>query len=469
MKRIGMLALGLAIGLGLTSCYFNDFRSGSLSLDFSAIQARQVGDVARVYLLADGLLFSTGAGTPFAAEVPAYPAVGAKVRIDGLPVGPTYKALVGLWLAGTAGPTSDYCGESALFKINPGQDTSVEVFLKPTPFFGKIGFSKDLMGKNIKTVGNNFSGMIAAEETRLHYTRLEQNLSPPYEYLISTLSGYDLTADPSSRGVSGLRVNGLSSGGVGTVSTWLNTNKGIFPFTLDTWLFQMDFNSTLSGPLDILQSGTALVVQDYALFFRRTGGLGGTYAPLGFWNTPSSWTWVNLDAPGLTDMALGGGSAFFASSSGAFALPPAFLTDPTPTLAAHQVSFSASAPILSLAVRPGAGSPIGLLYMGTTDGVWSESVDESNLTFGVTTALSQIPETAGEPIDQIALCTTPTYGSNEAYLSRYWLFIKKGSGIVYKIPFYAIFPGKPTGIAWDTGGNLYVSGTEGLAAVQVGS
>jgi hypothetical protein len=94
------------------------------------------------------------------------------------------------------------------------------------------------------------------------------------------------------------------------------------------------------------------------------------------------------------------------------------------------------------------------------------SVDEATLTFNMPT-LTQIPETAGESIEKIAVSTSMTVSDNQAYLSRYWLFIKT-YGSVYKIPFYAIFPGKPTGIAWDPSGVLYVSGTEGLAAVYVG-
>ncbi len=465
MKRIGVISLALAIGLGLMSCYFNDFRTGSLRVDLSGVRARLSGDVARVYLLADGLLFSTGDGTPFAAEVLADPYLGAAVKIDGLPVGPTYKALVGLGPATATDFTPYYYGESAMFKVSPGENTNVDVTLDYPPF-NIIRFSKDLLKKNVRAVGNNFGGMIAAEETRLNYTYLFWD---GLDYVLSPIGAseqYDLTADPSSRGVSGLRVHGLSTGGVGTFSTWLNTSKGIFPFTLDTWIFQTDFNSTLSGPLDILQSGTALDGGvNYALFFRRADGLGGSYITPTDRLTPANWTWANVDVSGLTDMALGGSNAFFASSGGAFALPPAFLTDPV--MSKHRKDFTAPAPILSLAVRPGAGAPIGLLYMGTTDGVWYMSVDESNLTFGSPTALTQIPETAGERIEQMAFSSSMLASDNQAYLSRYWLFISTW-GTVRKIPFYAVFPGKPTGIAWDPSGALYVSGSEGLSAVYVG-
>jgi hypothetical protein len=165
-------------------------------------------------------------------------------------------------------------------------------------------------------------------------------------------------------------------------------------------------------------------------------------------------------------MALGNGGAYFAASGEGFALPPAFVQDLNPTVAKHRKDFSAPAPILSLGVRTFAAGP-SLLYMGTTDGVWYMSVDETTYEFGVATPLAQIPETAGEPIEQIAISSLMRTSDNQAYLSRYYLFIRWWSSI-YKIPFYAVFPGKPTGIAWDPTGVLYVSGTEGLAAVYVG-
>ncbi len=459
MKKIGAMVLGMAFSLGLTSCYFHEFGTGSLSMDFSGVRAIQNGYVARVYLLADGLLFSTGGGTPFAAEVEVYPGNGATVKIDGLPAGPKYKALVGIGTVASGVFTPDSYGESSDFYITPGGDTTAKVAMQ-YPNFSPILYSTDLMNKSIKAVGNNFSSMIAAEESRLVNTYLYFDIS--LGYIFSTIgpsAQYDLT------GLS-LRANGLSSGGVGYFNTWLNADKGIYPFTPGTtWTVQTDFNSTLSGPRDILQSGTAVDGTNYALFFRRTNGLGGAYILSADTVTPTNWTWVNLDVPGLTDMALGGMNAFFAASGKGFALPPAFLTDPD--LSKHRKDFSAPAPILSLAVRPGAGSPTGRLYMGTTDGVWYESVDESKLTFGDTTALTQIPETAGERIEQMAFSSSMLTSDNQAYLSRYWLFISSW-GTVKKIPFYAVFPGKPTGMAWDSSGNLYLSGTEGLAAVYVG-
>ena len=39
---------------------------------------------------------------------------------------------------------------------------------------------------------------------------------------------------------------------------------------------------------------------------------------------------------------------------------------------------------------------------------------------------------------------------------------------MYEIPFFAVLPGKPTGMSWDSNYVLYISGTEGLTAIDVG-
>ena len=78
-------------------------------------------------------------------------------------------------------------------------------------------------------------------------------------------------------------------------------------------------------------------------------------------------------------------------------------------------------------------------------------------------------ETAGDSIERIAISSYNSYA--EAYLSRYYLYIRNWNGSSYyvdKMPFFAVVPGRATGLAWDLNGTLYISGTEGLAAIYVG-
>ena len=72
--------------------------------------------------------------------------------------------------------------------------------------------------------------------------------------------------------------------------------------------------------------------------------------------------------------------------------------------------------------------------------------------------------TAGDTIERIAIYTNGSVA--EAYLSRYYLYIRTAYG-VDKIPFFAVIPGRATGMTWSSDGTLYVSGTEGLSAVAV--
>ena len=69
MKRLVILATILIVLTALSSCYWmGDFSTGGISMDFSEFQPRAAGDVVRVYLIANGLLFSTNSNAPFMAE-----------------------------------------------------------------------------------------------------------------------------------------------------------------------------------------------------------------------------------------------------------------------------------------------------------------------------------------------------------------------------------------------------------------
>ena len=111
-----------------------------------------------------------------------------------------------------------------------------------------------------------------------------------------------------------------------------------------------------------------------------------------------------------------------------------------------------------------AGACRGTLSLGTTDWVWQAEVDETRR--GVTNypALPRCmkpPGTASSgspspPTTATLRHTFPAITCTSARLTA-----------VDKIPFFAVIPGRATGMAWDSNGTLYISGTEGLAAVDV--
>jgi len=453
MKRLSVFAICLLTLTGLVSCYWlGDYSTGDLSMDFSQVQARQAGDVVRIYLLANGLLFSTQSGVPFAAEVSLGTGEETIIKIDGLPVGPRYQALVGV------GPVDQgifrvyYFGESEEFQISSGDNITVTTTLDYIPSFSGIYFSTDLMGKNLTGVVESGSDVYAAEASKLYLVYLNSGV-------VYLADSYDLADDPDGEGVKSYRVNGLSQGNYW--NALMNSNKGIVPFYGgDGWGFDLPFSANLGGNKEIEESDILSISTDLALFFRRADGIGGVYITGGV----SQGSWINLDVNGVRDMVVSSNNAYFATEGGAFALPPAFLLDSTPTLAEHQMSFSAPDEILSLGYKPPTAGPM-TLFMGTTNGVWEAPVtSESPVTLGT---LTQIPETAGQTIDFIDISSVWT-DANQAYLSRYFLYIRK-YGTVYKIPFFAVIPGKATGMTWSSDTKLYISGTEGLSVIYVGS
>jgi hypothetical protein len=310
--------------------------------------------------------------------------------------------------------------------------------------------------------------VFAADAHKLYYTLFDTGYyGGSYSWFLD--DSYDLALDPDAFGVASYQINGISKGNFSS-DTFLDTNNGILPFNRgEGWYFEPGFSTALST--GIRQSGSFAVASDYAIFFRRDGGLGGTYVAydivLGY-PTPDAWSWVNLDVAGLTDMRLSDYNAYYAANGIAFALPPAFLKDATPTLAEHRIDLSAPAAVRSLGFRPSGVSPGGTLSLGTTDGVYQLVLNESS-GVSVTSGPTQIVETAGDTIERIAISGYNSYA--EAYLSRYYLYIRNWNGSSYyvnKMPFFAVYPGRATGAAWDSYGTLYISGTEGLAAIYVG-
>jgi hypothetical protein len=451
MRHLKVAALGLLATALLVSCYWvGNFGKGGLTLEVPKMQAKAAGDVVRVYLLADGKLFSTGGGVPFCAEVVAQSDT-TQISIQGLPVGPQYQALVGVGtMSGGFFDVSNF-GSSSLFSISPNADTAVTVNTQYLDFAGSISFALELLGKNLKGVTYAGSYAYTAEDSRIYACDSSGLIQAQYDfsYVINSLS--------ADRG----QLSTLLS------AAFINSNIGVLPFNYSAgWNFQTDFSSTLSGPKDILESGSFMVGADYALLFRRADGLGGTYVNQLAKPTPTSWTWVNVDVAGVLDMALGTENAYFATEGGAFGLPPAFLS--TPDLA-QRIPFSAPGKIQSLGWIPG-GAAAPKIIMGTTSGVYESDVDEATGSF---TNLVPITDSSGNSI-QDSIIMVELYPSSpdsyQAYLSRYWLYIRKtGYGTIYRLPFFAVIPGRATGMAWDSSWRLYISGTEGLSVINVGS
>ena len=472
MKRTApfLFSVMILLALTLTSCYWRpDFNSGGLQVDLSGITPRvgNDGEVIRIYLFADGLLFSAGGGSPFVAEIPASSySQEQKVNISGLPVGPKYRAMVGVGPVNSGLFAPSYYGDSGPFLINPNADTSVTVTMQDISYPSTPSF--ELQGKNLKGVVENSYSVFTAEENKVHFTYYY----PDTWYLDSFDLVLDTYLDQAQveQSMSGYLIRGLSKGSL-YQNNVLDTNKGLVPFFGgDGWTFQKEFSQGQGGSVDAAQSGSFAIPAtdiDYAVFFRRQNGLGGTYVPNKDYSLPSAWKWFNVGVDTVRDMVVSSRNAYFAAGGAAFALPPAFLADGN--LEGRRVNLPSPAPVLSLGFRPDPqGLPGGNLSLGTANGVYQLTVDETTGA-QATAGPTQVMETAGDIIERIAILNSPTDSISEAYLSRQYLYIRDYNGSLYKIPFFAVFPGRATGLAWDYNGVLYVSGTEGLAAIYVGT
>jgi hypothetical protein len=352
-----------------------------------------------------------------------------------------------------------YFGASTPFSISPNTDTSVVVSVdlpwEISNLLSGISFAWQLAGENLKGVVSTSSYTFAAGDSLIY----------AWDYSTGLILGeYDLAADIDGYGVRSYRINSLSNDPnyVFSYPALINSNIGILPFDyfVESWGFDPSLTAELGGSKNILESGGLSISESAYLFFRRADGIGGQY--LG--------TWVDVDVPGVLDMVLSTNNAYFATEGGAFALPPDFLI--TPDLATQKVSFSAPGKILSLGFIPG-GAAAPKIIMGTTNGAYASEITESpSISFG---AASPITDFDGNSItDSITMVEVSPFsgGRHQAFMSRYWLYIYYDNfsyAAIYKLPFFAVIPGKATGLAWDNAGRLYVSGTEGMSIIDVGS
>jgi hypothetical protein len=455
MKRLVQYLAILAAAAITLSCYWTaNLGTSGVQLDFSNVQSKAAGDVVRVYLLADGNLLSVGDTVPYVEE--DLDSGGQKITIENLPVGPQYQALVGVGNAAGSIFQVSYYGESKTFELSSGDEITVSVTLQ-SMLYG-VTYSTDLAGKELKGV--------VYSDTNFLYTAEKDKI---YALDTGTLA-IDDVASYGQLGAQSFQGNSLSGSSVAAWQGFINTDKGILPFNYSgvVWDFDTSFSTALGGEKNLQESGvfnTGAVAPIYNFFFRRKNGLGGVNVPNAELGLPETWEWVNLELDGVLDMSCSDWYAYYAASGGAFALPPDILTDPTPSIAEHRLNFSAPAQILSVAIKDGSSD----IYLGTTNGAWEGLVTEQdpavdpNISLG---ALSQVAETAGYGITQI---TVSSYFDYTAYLSRYYLFIREG-GLVTRFPFFAVIPGKASGLDWDNNGwTLYIAGSEGLCSLFIGS
>ena len=174
-----------------------------------------------------------------------------------------------------------------------------------------------------------------------------------------------------------------ASAGYFSPTPWLDTDKGIVPFKLQTGGLDTAFASgagirKVARSAGLVDPGKPTV---QVPVYIRNGGFGGVIAPSG---SPAVWADADLgEIPGgsaVTDLISTTGFAYMAAGSGSLRIPSsAIASGMTPQgLVAASAPFGAGlpgAPILSLAYAPDGGAST-VLYMGTSNGAYAAVLDE---------------------------------------------------------------------------------------------
>lgn len=469
MKILRVCVVVVAAALLLLSCYgMTTQTTGKIQFAVSSrtISSAPSGTTPQVRIslfsvksingqLVGGSLFTFPSGLSY------YPAnVGTTVTLPNIPVG-SWAILVSAGGVDASGNfiTTDYDFPYQVVSVAPGVNNPVSVTLTASP----VTSIRALAGQNVNGLaaasvaaspGSNYS-VFASTSTALY------GVSPIITSLATPPPGLSINSISP-----GYTSNGVTVGG----AIYLNTTGGIVPY---------DGSTTYPGfatgdARSILQSGAFAdpSAPGYiALFYQRSGGVGGTYTNS---STPSNWVDVDLSSEiagqpiynfTLTHNTTTTSYGYFASKLGAFRVDQSVVQDQTTANRILSVAKFFTVPdastILSLCA---AGSGAQPLYIGTTSGAWVATLQENSSTAPIAPNPTRI--ISGDSILQIASAPAssgiPTY---VAFLSPYNLYVLNTSTNKIKTyPFYAGLPGRLTSMAWSsTGPTLYISGASSTA------
>jgi len=234
--RVAQVLAVLVVGSVLSLSCILDSGGSSGSVQFTI---KGAGDTARVYLAtSQGALAPIGGDTDY-LEVSLSSGV-ATVTIEGLPAGAEYRAFFGLGNRDNGWLETERYAVSSAFEISAGTNVEVDLgLLDETSAFG-ITYSDQLMNKSLKGVVVDADGNI---NTPTSSTLFEGDT-------VTTMTGsFALTAGHTANSISlGIDTAGVLGGG----DVFVNTNKGILPFTTPS--FDTNFSVNL-GSVSVLDSG----------------------------------------------------------------------------------------------------------------------------------------------------------------------------------------------------------------------
>ena len=454
MKKPIKISALLLLPILLVSCgLFANFGKADVRIDIAPVASAGIGDTyARIYMNADGKLFPLDAENGYlAALVSEFEPT--TIIIEGIPVGPSYQVLMSIGSQQDGWFDTWEWGESAEFTLEPGVNTPVSMSMQGSPF----GNTFDLAGKSLVDVEVVGGTIYTAEAGTLwDSTSLFSTFNPtPIE------PGY--TANSLTEGI---------DFGTGSARLWINSNKGVLPFYVTVApVFDTAFSVKL-GAVPVLDSATRPSGSDHVVYFRRSGGLGGTFVFSDVPDSPELWEWVNLDSEEVYDLitlsSMDGSDGYFAAPGGSFRLPQPFLQDATPTIAEHKLPLKPPAKVLSWELMYDNYGDGDLLFLGTEDGAWQVSINGG---FWEPASLQRIAGTEGEAILMTETFTSAGY-QFAAFLSPTALYLYTSMGpSLTRYPLAAGLPGGVTGMDFtvEFGSSVYlmISSEEGLFYVYV--
>ena len=389
--------------------------TGTISLRFAGPAARAISSTAKVRVYLYTYDSSTGYGLHTFANGSPYQEFaygGGTDSLSGVPTG-LWDVLVSI---GTDGPGKSFYvtryGDSGVIDVVGGADTSASVTTKASPF----AYSTQLAGQNLNSVVWNYLSSGGASII----TQSTGGTASLYVSSTSSLSSIipSLPGSPPSLSVanpvpitlpSGVQVNSISQGMAYEVSVsvqfpsyalFVNTNKGIIPyFPGASTPFDTSFSSNLGSGGTTYDVGNSVATEDSTMnygipiFYSRNGGLGGVYLSLlnaapylnSFSGTAS---WVDIPSTGTgnpvsslsSDFYTNDAFTYVATKGGAFRAAPSLVTSGSTSAgnlsSTVKIPSPNSAPIVSIAVD----DYDGLLYVGTTDGAYYATLNETGAT-----------------------------------------------------------------------------------------
>jgi hypothetical protein len=464
-----------ALTLCAVSCFWQPAGgAGSGTLSFSLpprATARWASgaspDTLRVYVMGAGSVLVPFGPTahPYYDEVTLGSTAGSvSYTTPPVPAGGPYSVLVaaGGSLGGAFAPT-DY-GQADGVTVTAGGSTAAAVTLQAVPWF-----RGDLWGQAM-TGAVDAGGIWASSSSKLYSV----TISGSFPTITSVTAAESTTPVPA-----GYSINALS---FGQGDPWLDTDKGILPFHLGSPVTSFASGAGIQDVLlSSVQSYGTIAPTDVA-FYQRAGGIGGTILSAG---VPTTWYDVDLSTFLAGTRVLdfvngdpnGPGYVYFATGHGAFRLAISILGGGA---TAQQVLDRAIAQFFGVS-NGTAELPITCLallgttlYIGTTDGVWTVTIDESNATdpFGGNVP-ARLPGTAGKTIRKAAPLNNGIQ-QYAAFLTDTGILLWSSVGpTVTDYPFYGGLPcDLPTEIrqmSWYFGSvvALVVAGKNGLVVLPV--